>query len=75
MKMPQIGDMLVCYDRHKHLLFKALVVGSEGRLWTTSVIYAHRIYRYKPLDTWTFTPGDWKTMTSIPPQGNRWSVE
>ena len=52
MRIPQIGDMVVCYGKTDNLynsevklLFKALIIENDKKydLWTASVIYADQI--------------------------------
>ena len=84
MRIPQVGEMVVCYGKTDNLynskirlLFKALIieVDKKRNLWTTSVIYSDKVYRYNPLDTWSFSWSDWEGMLDPRFNNNKWSVE
>ena len=84
MRIPQVGDMVVCYGKtdnlynsEMRLLFKALIIENDKKydLWTASVIYADKVYRYKPLDTWSFNFSDWKGMLEPRFNSNKWFIE
>lgn len=79
-RIPQIGEFVVCYEMSPgkygkdELVFKALIIGKEGEEYITSVLYCDKVHRYRPLDNWIMSWGDWKSIHGES-SGRRWVIE
>lgn len=63
---PKVGDFISAYKPEALspdiLQFKAIIIEVNSSEFTTTVLYSHKKYNYKPLDIWTFTLSDMKNM-------------